>query len=59
MTQKCRRCGDPMVMFVVGDDYCAPCRRDLKAREPKPVANQPLWMRRLTAKDMSDWRPVA
>lgn len=32
-TPRCHRCLEPMTLFVVGDDYCAACRRDMKVRE--------------------------
>lgn len=30
---RCHRCLEPMTIYVVGDDYCAACRRDIKVRE--------------------------
>jgi hypothetical protein len=30
---KCHRCGESMTLFVVGDDYCPACKREMQARE--------------------------
>lgn len=56
---KCKRCGDTMTLYVVGDRYCQACKREVARLEPKPQTDGPIWLRRLTAKDMTDWRPVA
>jgi hypothetical protein len=29
---KCHRCNEPMTLYVVGDDYCKTCVRELSAR---------------------------
>lgn len=55
---KCHRCNEPMTLYVVGDDYCRLCVREmarLVKPEPKVI---PLWMRNLRAKDMTP-RPAA
>jgi hypothetical protein len=30
---KCHRCGDRLTLRVVGDDYCAPCKVEIRQRE--------------------------
>lgn len=53
-TPRCHRCLEPMTLFVVGDDYCRQCARELaaKARQPKAPTFLPLWRQRsLIAKD--------
>jgi hypothetical protein len=30
---KCHRCHEPMTLFVVGDDYCPTCKREIRERE--------------------------
>ncbi len=55
----CKRCGDTMTMHVVGDRYCLTCKREMRAVEPKPRTDAPLWLSRLRAKEMTDYRPVA
>ena len=54
----CKRCGQTMTIYVVGDRYCTDCKREMRAQEPK-VVERPEWFQRLRAKDMTDWRPVA
>jgi hypothetical protein len=36
----CKRCGDPMVLYVVGDRYCRPCKREVAERERADAARR-------------------
>ena len=29
---RCHRCNEPMTLYVVGEDYCKPCVRELAVR---------------------------
>lgn len=53
----CKRCGESRTLFVVGDRYCAACKRDVAAIERRStlrvVEGQPRWRARLVAKDMT------
>lgn len=53
---RCHRCGARMTLYVVGDDYCRPCKaemRDREAADARRVARYPF------AKDLGPNRPAA
>ena len=30
---RCHRCGEVMTLYIVGDDYCRTCKREIRARQ--------------------------
>ena len=53
MTPICPLCGSPMFLRLVGQRECSRCRREGR-RAPEPFV--PEWRKRLTAKDMTNYR---
>lgn len=54
---RCHRCLEPMTLFVVGDDYCAKCRRDIKVREAQDARRADRFARYRVSKDTTGWVP--
>jgi ribosomal protein L37E len=52
---RCHRCGERMTLYVVGDDYCRECKREVQAREDQDAKR----IMRFPAKDLGPWRPAA
>jgi hypothetical protein len=44
-----------MTLYVVGDDYCRECKREVQAREDQDAKR----IMRFPAKDLGPWRPAA
>ena len=56
---KCIRCGDPMVLFVVGDRYCRTCVRELSARAESDERRATARARFRVVKELTPWAPSA
>lgn len=46
---RCHRCGERMILYVVGDDYCRACKREVQAREEQDAKR----VDRFPAKDLT------
>jgi hypothetical protein len=55
---RCHRCNDPMTLYVIGDDYCKPCVRDLAARARSDAQRAEATRRFRFAKEL-DRQPAA
>lgn len=55
---KCHRCGDRLTLRVVGDDYCAPCKVEIRRREEQD-ARRTARARFSVVKDMTPLYPGA
>lgn len=53
---RCRRCGMDMTLYVVGEEYCRLCKREVRELDEARLARR---LRRFVAKDLTDWRPGA
>ena len=56
---RCRRCGDPMTLYVVGDRYCLTCKREVAARERQDARRQSAKARFRVVKELVPWAPGA
>lgn len=56
---RCLRCGDPIVLYVVGDRYCLPCKRDVTFREEQDARRQTAKARFRVVKDLTPNTPNA
>lgn len=56
---KCHRCGEPMTLFVVGDDYCTACKREMRVREEQDARKVIRFDRFRVAKDLSPYGGAA
>jgi hypothetical protein len=54
---RCHRCNDPMTLYVIGDDYCPPCKREIKVRDEADArrARFAIVPRYSIAKDMTQY----
>jgi ribosomal protein L37E len=53
---RCHRCGDPLTVYPVDEEYCQPCRRDIRTRQDADARRV---QRFAKAKSLDRWGPVA
>jgi ribosomal protein L37E len=53
---RCHRCGERMTLYVVGDDYCRACKREVSVREAQDARRNTV---KFQPKDLGPWRPAA
>lgn len=58
-TDRCHRCGDPMTLYVIGDDYCAKCKRETRIREESDARRAKARARFSVVKDLTPTYPGA
>ena len=56
---KCHRCGESMTLYVVGDDYCPTCKREMRVREEQDARKVVRFDRFRVAKDLSPFGGAA
>lgn len=54
---KCHRCGESMTLFVVGDDYCPTCKRELAVIAEQEARRDKARARFSVVKELSPWSP--
>ena len=50
---KCHRCGESMTLFVIGDDYCPACKREIRVRDEQEARKVVRFDRFRVAKDLT------
>lgn len=55
---RCHRCGIPMTLYVVGDDYCFQCKREVAKREAQD-RQRTARARFSVVKEFRPWSPSA
>lgn len=53
---RCHRCRETITLYIVGDDYCQQCKREIATRERQDAARKVV---RFRAKDLSPWGGAA
>ena len=56
---RCHRCGDPMTLYVVGQDYCKPCLREVKTLDEQRARRATARARFSVVKELTPWGPSA
>jgi hypothetical protein len=56
---RCKRCDDPLIVYVVDERYCAPCKRDIRQRDQVDARRMTARARFGVVKDLTPFGPGA
>lgn len=56
---KCHRCGQPMTLYVVGDDYCRLCKAEMRQRAEQDARRISRFDRFRVSKDLTPFGGAA
>lgn len=56
---RCKRCGEPVVMYEITDRYCVPCKREVRVREEQDARRVVRFDRFRVSKDLTPFGGAA
>jgi uncharacterized OB-fold protein len=56
---RCKRCGDPLTVYVLNERYCTPCKREVRQRETADERRMTARARFGVVKDLTGFTPGA